>query len=172
MKVHGVLSALLSFSVLTAGCSYRPKYEVRKFYDEFQDFTTFELDGNFLGGNDDYEVVQLNISVHISKNREVSYALSVIYTASSRLNIEKGESLVMLIDGERVAFAALDSADSRTNQGYGSSYGKILEIEQSLRYTEPVQVASNDDNAVLYATGYGRSYRHNYNYGHGYGYHS
>ena len=105
----------------------------------------------------------------------------MIYTASSRLNIEKGESLVMLIDGERVAFAALDSADSRTDQGYGSSYGKILEIEQSLRHAEPVQVASNDDSAVLYATDYGRSYRHNYygrsyrhnyNYGHGYGYHS
>jgi hypothetical protein len=78
MKAHGVLSALLALSVLIAGCTYRPKYEVRKFYDEFEDFTTFELDGNFLGGNDNYEVVQLNISEHISKNREVSYALSVM----------------------------------------------------------------------------------------------
>ena len=104
MRAHAALSTLLALSILIAGCSYRPKYEVRKFYDEFEDFTAFELDGNYLGGNDNYEVVQLNISEHIAKDREVSYALNVVYNAPSLLNIEKGESLITLVDGERIAF--------------------------------------------------------------------
>ena len=79
MKRHIVPGLLLGLFAIVVGCSHQPTYTVFKMYDEFDDFTTFDLKSNFLGGNKGDEVVQLNISEHIDSNRKVSYALYLIY---------------------------------------------------------------------------------------------
>ncbi len=143
---------LLALAVIAGGCSHRPKYKVYEIHDEFDGFTAFDMVENFLGGNQGSESVQLNISERFTPDREPQYLLHVAYEARHPLQIKQGESLVLLVDGERMAFMTLGGSDSGKQNRYG--YGENSAESGQLAVTgPPVRVASADKAAVLYAAG-------------------
>ena len=119
MKRCLVLGGLLAL-VLSVGCSaYRPAYHIRQQYDEFEGHTKVDLIHNYLGGNKDYQIVQLNISEHVSSAGKATYALNLIYQANDWLGIKDGESLIMLVDGERLGLVVEDEPEEGVK---GTSY--------------------------------------------------
>ncbi len=153
---------LLALAVIAGGCSHRPKYKVYEVHDQFDDFAAFDMVENFLGGNQGPELVQLNISERFILNREPQYALHVVYEAPHPLQIKQGKSLVLLVDGERMAFMTLSDSDSgeQDRHGYRENSGESGQLAVT---GSSVRVASADEAAVLYAAGSQRvGSRHRY----------
>ena len=89
-------------------------YRVEIIHDEFDDYTIYKMQGNLLsGGNFTGSVIALNIQKFINKENEISYQLVVIYVHSNWLFIKKNESLILLIDGERIGFSGEGSSTHR-----------------------------------------------------------
>jgi hypothetical protein len=152
----------LAVAIGIIGCSQRPSYKVYEVSDDFDEFEAFDLVENFVGGNEDFVSVQLNVSERLFPGQDPLYALRVVFEAPHRLNIKKGESLVLLVDGERMPFTSL--RDSIADKAEGLGHVPNFEGKDFFATDDqPVRVASADEAAVLYVTNspgrYGR-YRH------------
>ena len=158
------LYLLIAVIISAVGCSHRPDYKVYKVSDDFDGFAAFDMVENFVGGNQSFESVQLNISERFFPDQEPQYALHVVYEARHRLTIKQGESLVLLVDGERMPFSTLSKSatDGADRYGYGSDSD---ERGRGTVDDSPVRIASADGAAVLLASGTKRSrYRHRRNH--------
>ena len=86
------------------GCAniYQQPFTIKVAYDEFESLTLISGFPNWLHG-------KYNISIGIYRLedslQEHAYALSVYYLGRNWIFIDRGESLVMLIDGERGGFS-------------------------------------------------------------------
>ena len=144
---------LLSVALIAGGCAHRPQYKVYQIHDEFDDFTAFDMVDNFVGGNRTHRTLQLNISERLSADRETRYALHVVYEASHPLDIVQGESLVLLVDGQRMPFTTMSATERAEPTGpHGFRGESDPEPFAETADDTPVMVASMDDAAVLYAS--------------------
>jgi len=95
------------------GSSYY-SYNVEHLNDAFDGFTIDRMSGNYL--TDTYNVSNsawLNVQKYKSKNDVISYHLIIEYWDSKWLFIGEGESLVLLVDGERIGFTGEGSKQFR-----------------------------------------------------------
>ncbi|NKB71343.1 MAG: hypothetical protein GKR89_30075 [Candidatus Latescibacteria bacterium] len=133
MRRYAFLGGVLALIMLVGCSAYRPAYHISQQYDEFEGYTRVDLSRNYLGGNKDYQLVQLNITEQVSDEGDFSYALNLIYQANNLLRIKDGESLIMLVDGERLGFVAgqqpAKGIEGATYRGAGGSEAAAFAIE-------------------------------------------
>ena len=169
----------LTFAAAFVGCSFTPQYKVYHVYDEFDDFTAYDMDGNYLAGNERHEAVQLNISERRSGGGDARYALHVVYESPVRLDIQSNQSLVLLVDGQRMGFSLTDStesahtADSGCYGGYGYAYRFELGAYHSPAYAPPhaslvFRCKRGYAHRPYYPYGYGHRYGGRYSAGYSY----
>jgi hypothetical protein len=103
----------LAAALLLAGCA--PRYHVSRAADPFAGVTTRRMHGNVLGGGDaGGDWVALNVEETRPAADTPRYALLVDYrTRGEWLQVRPGESLLLLVDGERVALTGAGSARAR-----------------------------------------------------------
>lgn len=105
-------------------------YQVKTKHDEFDGYTLVFTVGNKLNFvNYCSRRIELNLYKHIDKAKNVTYCFAVVYRGDKWLFIEPGESLIFLIDGEKVSFAGAGS-NSKTQFLKFNDFGdaKITEI--------------------------------------------
>lgn len=122
-----VLLALLSFLTLPSCVTYAVD-EIRPDYDGT---VVYRTRGNSLFKFSDYAHTALNVQATTGPGGTTSYALVFGYSADSWMFVKAGESLVMSIDGERVAFrSARGSEGNRDAHGGGVSERAWYPISQ------------------------------------------
>jgi len=99
-------------SLLFVGCATSPlsPYKVITRHDKFDRYTTNSMTGNLLGGE---LRLELNAARHSAKDGAVNYALVVRYYGSNFIFIKPGESLILLIDGQRIGLKGQGSMRHR-----------------------------------------------------------
>ena len=104
---------------LVCGCS---SYHVRTTRDEFNGDTSNWMLMNRLAGGALLDVdtgLELNPARFIVKNKTL-YVLTVAYSGKDWIFIDKGESLVLLVDSQRLGFSGEGSLSSRNVHSGGS----------------------------------------------------
>lgn len=115
MKKKGVFFVAM-FGFLLFACA---RYSVKTTYDEFQKTTTNQMVGNILPGHGPGLPV-LALNVHRCQSKEgVTYRLALYYVYDRWLFIRSGESLVFLIDGQRIGLTGPGSLNQRSFHGLG-----------------------------------------------------
>jgi len=136
--------------VLLSGCasmSASLNYRVRTIQDEFDGYTINRMEHNMLGGGSllSYTTIWLNTQRYQSKEGNVSYSLIAEYVSPDWLFIERGESLILLVDGQRMGLVG-DGSWNHRNVGYGrmvsekSWYNITLEDLQKIANAKEVKV--------------------------------
>lgn len=116
MKTLAIALALL------VGCAGQWA-KVKTIQDEFDGYTIHRMQNNTLAGGglmDAETKVNLSPQKFIGSEGSISYSLIVDYYAESWLFIESGESLVLLVDGERMGFSG-DGSSGFREVLYGAS---------------------------------------------------
>jgi len=108
-KYLGKGKIILSLTIffLITGCSHTYYYI---FTDEETNAHFVRMHGNSLKGG--YDFVALNIQ-RFEKRGRISYSLIIEYQGISYINIDSGESLVIIIDGQRNEFEGKGSESHR-----------------------------------------------------------
>ncbi len=115
----------LTLLLLMTGCAApitsinRPTYSVKVNNDQFDGFSTYEMENNCLQPMLASQNTCLNIRQFTSKEGETSYNLVLNYDASEWIFIGEGESLILLVDGKRLGFVGDGSSRYRRTSGYG-----------------------------------------------------
>ena len=109
-----LLIIVLSFT--SQGCLYSDlyRYKVVSSYDKFNKMTFYKMmnnllsmtEGRILGG-----VIYLDATKSVWDSGEIHYGFSVKYEGPDWLFIEPGESLIFLIDGEKVILKSKDGSE-------------------------------------------------------------
>lgn len=114
MSSRNITALLLVFIM---GCGSVPTdYHIKTYADDFEGVTTFRLEGNTVTDaihNDNYIRIEFDIQKTIFRDSSVSYSILIGYLSSDWLFVGKGESLIMLLDGERVGFSGDGSSEYR-----------------------------------------------------------
>jgi len=109
---HFIYSSILT--VLFLGCSSfnalflgKPEIRIETIRDDFEDLVIYRMHGNHLGDSSyPRHYADLNVQKLESPKYGILYSLIVYFYSSQRLNlISSFESLVLLIDGERIGFS-------------------------------------------------------------------
>lgn len=99
-------------------CATAP-YKVKTMHDEFDGYTLHRMQANtlsgggLLGGN-----IAINPQKFISKDGKIIYSLVVEYAGEGWLFIQEGESLILLVDGQRIGLKG-DGSSRHRNTVYG-----------------------------------------------------
>ena len=135
---------------LVAGC-YTQSYHIETTYDEFDGHTIDRMYGNKLDAGSilTNNPLALNAQRFQSKRGKVSYYLIVEYNSGDWLFIQKGESLVMLIDGERTGL----SGDGSYSHRDVLSGGNIREMAWYPTSAETVKRIANASSVRVKVTG-------------------
>lgn len=90
-------------------------YSVSKHYDEFEQATTFTMQGNYITASalDVSNSLMFNAMKHTNSSNEDSYFIVVDYYDIDWLFVEGGESLDLLIDSEKYSLWSEGSFDNR-----------------------------------------------------------
>jgi len=102
---------LLMCMLFLNSCALTEPYQVKTLNDAFDGYTINQMTYNYLVSNSG--IVELNIKRLQTKDGRISYYLVVEYQNSDWLFIEGGESLILLVDGERIGFKGDGSLQSR-----------------------------------------------------------
>lgn len=106
--------------LLFIGCTH---YHIRTYHDEFDNYTYISMYLNKLGHDRGiYTNIELNLQ-RTEKNGNYGYILGCHYEARDWLFIDSGESLIMLIDNERIGFEGAGSLEHR--DAYGSNINEL-----------------------------------------------
>lgn len=91
------------------------------YYDKFDNYKKFDLNFNVTSTQTSLSTssIFLNASCFL-KDNNVNYSLIIHYHNSDWIFIEQGESLVFLVDGERIGLETAGSLDNRTVNGDGT----------------------------------------------------
>jgi len=90
--------------------------DVTTYIDEFDNYKIDRMTENQIsltmpaGGLGSYEKFHLKMQRFKSENGKASYSLIVDYIGEDWFFIERGESLILLVDGERISFNTLDGS--------------------------------------------------------------
>ena len=137
---------LVAILLLMIGCATTPPkswppYQINVIDDKFDGFTINRMDGNWIGHFEYFPPrhgVQLNPQKYQPGNGKAIFSLVVEYIGSDWLFIEEGESLIILVDGERMAFSGDGSWDHRD-----VIYSSIKEMAwYDLDYKDLVKIAN------------------------------
>jgi hypothetical protein len=114
MPYRHLFPLLLTFLL---GCASGPaSYKVRTYADDFAGVTTWRLEGNTVTDTiqgDHYVRVEFDVQKTLLPDSVASYSIMIGYLSSDWLFIAGGESLVMLVDGERIGLTGEGSAPFR-----------------------------------------------------------
>jgi hypothetical protein len=104
----------LTLSIGILGCaSYLASYSVKTMNDEFDGYTINRMQKNRLGGGILLgSIVDLNVQKFV-KDSLVVYSLIVRYEGHDWLFIQNGESLILLVDNERIGLVGDGSVSHR-----------------------------------------------------------
>lgn len=129
------MKRILFAFIFLAGCGLdliqnQPESPAGKFgitikHDDFNGYTTYRTTNNYIeyGFPTSTPAIALEAGIFETKDGKIIYSLTCLYVDRSWIFIESGESLIMLIDGERVGFSGNGSI--RNREVYP---GHILEI--------------------------------------------
>lgn len=111
--------------LIIVGCS--PAYKVRTLQDKFRAHTINRTYANRLPGTGTLlrMNVELNALRHTDKNGKASYYLTVDYADDDLLFTGEEDSLILIIDGKRIAYAGDRSFASQ----YVNLFGKTMYVE-------------------------------------------
>jgi hypothetical protein len=89
---------------------------VKTFHDEFEGTTTYIMTDVHIRPDSFFDPTDIGINPQkiAHKDESVTYSILVNYDSDNWLFIEKGESLVMLVDGERIGFTGEGSTQFRS----------------------------------------------------------
>lgn len=109
-----MLRFLLALCVLASGCA-APMYRSEVIRDDFDAHTIERMKWNALDGGGGLfpDPIAFDAQRFLTDDGEASYAIVVRYLGEDWLFIEGGESLVLLVDGERLAFSGDGSLQHR-----------------------------------------------------------
>jgi hypothetical protein len=82
--------------------------------------------------NDDLITINLLPQKYIDRNSDITISLVISYSGNDWLFIPTGESLVLLVDGERIGLSGEGSIDSREATRYGVYEHAVYDIDKSL----------------------------------------
>lgn len=117
MKKYIWLCCIILF---VAVCSSRMLgYQVRTTHDEFDGYTKNTLQVNELSGGTFGANIHLLVQRFETKEGKVLYHLIVYYWGENWLFIQEDESLILLVDNERIGFTGDGSSSHRNASGSG-----------------------------------------------------
>lgn len=107
-----VLVVLTSCSSLIPPHNY---YGVIIQRDDFNSNTIYRMHGNTLAGGSSWggTGVNINLQLMVTDNGDSLLNIIAVYASMSWIFIQRGESLILLVDGERIAFSGEGSAAHR-----------------------------------------------------------
>lgn len=111
------LLVLIVFNVELIKAGWRD-FRVESRHDDFDGYTVYRMINNYLDGKELPFIegepgIDLGGRIIIRKDGTTTYTLVCSYTNTTWMFIAPGESLVMLIDGERVGFSGNGSIGNR-----------------------------------------------------------
>ena len=124
------------------------RFKIDTILDKFDGFTIHRMQDNLLGmEKDSFGGIELNVQQFIKDGR-TSCSLIVSYTGLDWLFIDEGETLVLLVDGERLQFSGKGSYDHRdVERGYSlvtikekAWYDITLEQLKKITFAQDVKV--------------------------------
>ena len=112
--------------VLLAGCAAGPRYHVETIEDKFDGHVIDRMGLNSIVGTP----LSLNAQRYADKKGTVQYSLIVSYVQREQwLFIEPGETLVFLVDGERLGLVTRNG--SRDHREVKAIMGTVLDTERA-----------------------------------------
>ena len=114
MKTHLLLLALIISSSIISAQSYNA-FSIEKTKDEFDGYTIERMHGNYIPDSGLFPTNSLmfNAQRFTDKNGKQSYQFYIEWNDGEWLFINEGESLILLIDGERIGCNGYGSKDHR-----------------------------------------------------------
>ncbi|MBV6421699.1 MAG: hypothetical protein DAHOPDDO_02980 [Ignavibacteriaceae bacterium] len=116
MEKQFLVLVFVVFAIVGCGTMNYYSYDIEHKTDEFDGYTLDRMTGNYIKDSDLLNIknsVWLNAQRYISKDGQKLYSLIVQYWDTDWLFINKGETLVLLIDGSRFGFSGEGSSDHR-----------------------------------------------------------
>jgi hypothetical protein len=104
--------ALLFLPIFLISCSVA-EYQIKSSYDKFNDIRQTYMAHNVVNAKDMLlDRVSFNL-FREDKKGQSNYFIHIFFVAPEWLFIEQGESLIMLVDGERIGFSGDGSINDR-----------------------------------------------------------
>ena len=128
-----LLTVLLAVGFLFSGCmSFAPVYKVETHIDEIDGFTAHTMEYYELPALKDTERHSIKINVEkFVKDEYISYTLGIWYNDNRRLSIEEKDSLLLIIDNERIELSTKFQPGGRGHRRFVSEYAAYeITIEQ------------------------------------------
>ena len=118
MNLRGLTFSVTICLILLNGCGTGLPYKTQRIYEQSDGPTIYRLTGNKLKGSSILPKATLELNVQWSwykgKMLDTKFSLMVRFTGEDWLSIEEGESLVLLVEGERFTFSGDGSSKHRS----------------------------------------------------------
>jgi hypothetical protein len=109
-----LVNILLLTLFISCGTLNYYNYSIEHVKDEFDGFSIDRMNGNYIDDEMTYSYsLWLNAQKYVSKEGKPTYSLIVEYWGTEWLFINEGETLILLLDGERIGLGGHGSSNFR-----------------------------------------------------------
>ena len=116
-KIIVVMFAAVAFCSCVTYTPYRPttKYVLNVSENKFENYTAYSLDKNivYIGEDSNFPCLEFNLQKYINSKYDTYYWLKIYYLGDNWCFIPEGESLILLVDNEKIIFTGKGSWDYR-----------------------------------------------------------